>query len=181
MATITEMQQALSELINSEGFDIPGLDKESVLSNYVEIKHKNELDEIEDEEEREKEKKRLIELYENTAGNFFDYCIMQIKLKYQAIVEGCEQMVQSISSAISSTVIPSVLTVGTATSTANPAYTALENQQKKNNFKAILKNLSLMMADLLQMAINILFVVPDAVISLIETLTTTKQVIETIP
>ena len=106
---------------------------------------------------------------------------LQIKLKYQAIVEGCEQMLQSISSAISSTIIPSVLTVGSATSSANPAYTALENQQKKNNFKAILKNLSLMMADLLQMAINILFIIPDAVISLIETLTTTKQVIETIP
>lgn len=180
MATIAQMQQALSDLINAEGFDIPGLDKESVLSNYVEVKHQGELDKLEGEE-REKEKQRLIELYENMAGNFFDYCIMQIKLKYQAIVEGCEQMLQSISSAISSTVIPSVLTVGTATSTANPAYTVLENQQKKNNFKAILKNLSLMMADLLQMAINILFIVPDAVISLIETLTTTKQVIETIP
>lgn len=180
MATIAQMQQALSDLINAEGFDIPGLDKESVLSNYVEVKHQNELDKLEGEE-REKEKQRLIELYENTAGNFFDYCIMQIKLKYQAIVEGCEQMLQSISSAISSTIIPSVLTVGSATSSANPAYTALENQQKKNNFKAILKNLSLMMADLLQMAINILFIVPDAVISLIETLTTTKQVIETIP
>lgn len=180
MATIAEMQSALDDLISSEGAELTGLDFETVVSNYVETYHVDELSKFTDSEERQAEKERLIEIYREKSSNFFNEHIATIKMNYLAIQEGCTQIAENVTSAISSAVLPSVITVGTATSTANPAYTVLENAQKKNNLLAILKNLCLKMAELLRSAINIAFEVPDAVITLITTLTTTKTLINTI-
>lgn len=56
-ATLAEMQQALQDLINAEGFEIPGLDKESILDNYIEVKHKENLEVFADDREKRQEEK----------------------------------------------------------------------------------------------------------------------------
>ena len=77
--------------------------------------------------------------------------------------------------------IPSVITVGTATSTPNPAYTLIENKTKKNQLLAMLKNISSCLVNLLKAAVTIAFPIPAVVLTLIQTLTTVKKTVNAIP
>jgi hypothetical protein len=74
-----------------------------------------------------------------------------------------------------------VITVGTATSTPNPAYTLIENKTKKNNLLSMLKQIGNALAQLLISALKIAFSVPIAIATLITTLASIKKTVNAIP
>lgn len=77
--------------------------------------------------------------------------------------------------------MPSVITVGTATSTPNPAYTAIDNSQKKQNLLAVLKSVTDFLIQLFSYALLLDFVLPDSVQALVSTLATLTAIINAIP
>ena len=182
MATITEMQEAITNLINSdETIEIPGLDFESVIDHLVDERYKDILKNASNEEERKQLKNNLLNYYRNKGRMVVDESINTIKSCYSQAKEGLKQVSEAAAQAVASNAIPAVITVGTATSTANPAYALIENANKKATLLSMLKSIGDALVRLLSSAIKIAFQVPDMVMSLVQTLTTTKQVVNSIP
>ena len=100
---------------------------------------------------------------------------------YGAAKDQLKFVTEAAASSIASNAIPAVITVGSASSTANPAYALIENKTKKNQLLAMLKQIGAFLVSLLKSAIEIAFAVPAAVISLIKTLTTAKKAVNSIP
>jgi phage-related holin len=182
MANITEMKEAIDKLINSdEEVSIPGLDFDSVIDNFIEQKYKENLSLIKDETERKNMKNNLITYYSNEARDEFENAISDIKSNFVAVKDGLKNVSEAVAASIASNQIPSVITVGTATSTANPIYVLIENKQKKNTLLSILKNIGNFLVNILKSAAKIFFQVPDMIMSLIEILTDLKKVVNSIP
>jgi len=182
MATIKEMQDAMNDLINSDGVvTIPGLNFDSVVDNMVNIKYKEQLDNIQNPEDREEAKNNLISYYYGDARSSVEKSISVIKSNYSAVKDGLSTMSVAITATTASNVIPSVITVGTATSTPNPLYFVVENNQKKNTLLSMLKTLSNLMVELISSAIDILFQLPSIVMDLIGVITSTKSLLNAIP
>lgn len=182
MATINEMKEAINELINSDGaVDIPGLDFDSVVDNMVETDYKEQLDDSKTKEERDDKKKSLVKYYKEKAGAEIEQNINIIKSNFAAAKDGLIYVAEAAAATVASNVIPSVITTGAAASVANPAYAMIENKQKKNTLLGILKNIGNFIVNLLSAAVKILFAVPEMIMSLIKTLTTTKSVVNSIP
>jgi hypothetical protein len=182
MATIIEMKEAIDELINSDGeVSIPGLDFETVIDNLIEQKYKEQLNLMKDKTERENMKKNLIKYYSNEARDEIENSILDIKSNFAAAKNGLKYVSEAVIASTASNQIPSVITVGTATSTANPIYVLIENKQKKNTLLSILKNIENSLVNILKSAVKILFQVPDTIMSIIQTLIDLKQVVNSIP
>lgn len=178
MATITEMQEAITNLINSdETIEIPGLDFESVIDHLVDERYKDVLKNASNEEERKQLKNNLLNYYRNQGRMVVDESINTIKSCYSQAKEGLKQVSEAAAQAVASNAIPAVIPIGTA----NPAYALIENANKKATLLSMLKSIGDALVRLLSSAIKIAFQVPDMVMSLVQTLTTTKQVVNSIP
>lgn len=182
MATIEDLRNSIQNLMESEGYNvsIPGLDKDSILDNYVLVKHGEELSRLPEEEQQE-EFDRLRSQYENIMGDTFDMYIQRVKAAYQNALNTLTAMATSISTTIGMAAVPAVLTVGSATSTANPAYSVMEAQVKVNNFKDTLSKVGKDLLELCQMCLVMMFPLPDAIIGVIDTLAEVKKAVNTIP
>lgn len=174
---------AMNELINSDGtIELPGLDLDTVAETFVQSKYGKELDAIEDVEEREKLKEQWVDYYKNGEGKVgLQMEINTIKANFGAATDQLKFVEEAAASSIASNMIPSVITVGTATSTPNPAYALIENKTKKNQLLAMLKNISSCLVNLLKAAVTIAFPIPAVVLILIQTLTTVKKTVNAIP
>lgn len=182
MATINEMKAAINELINSDGsVDIPGLEFDPIVDNIVETQYKDELDAAKSNEERTEIKKSLIKYYTDKAADEIENNINIIKSNFAAAKDGLIYVSEAAAATIASNAIPSVITTGSAASVANPAYALIENKQKKNTLLGILKNIGNFIVMLLTSAVKLLFAVPEVIMTLIKTLTTTKQIVNAIP
>ena len=181
--TIDEMVAAMEDLINSdEVVSIPGLDLKSVAENYVNVRYKPQLDEVKDEKLKEELRQKWITYYFEGDGKIIlQMEIASIKANFAVAKESLTNIVTSVGQQLSMAAVPSVITVGSAPSTPNPAYTLLDNMQKKEVLKATLKQVSNSLVELLKSAIKIAFPIPDAVGAIIETLKTTKTVVNSIP
>lgn len=178
-----EILDAIEELINSDGeVSLPGLDLDSVVEVFVDKKYGAELEKIEDEEERKAMRDKWVDYYKNGEGReTIQMEIASIKSNFSAAKDQLTFVAEAATSAIASNAIPAVITVGTATSTANPAYALIENKTKKNQLLAMLKNIGACLVNLLKSIAMIAIAVPAAVIALIKTLTTTKKAVNSIP
>lgn len=174
---------AMNELINSDGaVELPGLDLNTVAETFVQVKYGKDLDSIEDAEERKKLKEKWVNYYTSGDGRAaIEVEINNIKANFGAATDQLKFVAEAAASSIASNAIPSVITVGTATSTPNPAYALIENKAKKNQLLAMLKNISSCLVNLLKSAINISFTIPDVVFTLIQTLSTVKKTVNAIP
>ena len=182
MATISEMQNAIDRLINSdEQIEIPGLDFDSIVDNIVETNFKDKLDALTDPEEWERVKNELLEYYKTYGKQAIQEKINDIKSAFADIKAQVKYIQEAVTNTIASNAVPSVITVGTATSTPNPVYFMLDNANKKNTLMGMLKSAEDSAVKLLNAAINICFQVPDTVMTTINGLTTVKTVINTIP
>lgn len=183
MDSTQQALDAMNELINSDGaVELPGLDLDTVAETFVQSKYGKELDAIEDAEERKKLKEQWVDYYKNGEGKAgLQMEINTIKSNFGAATDQLKFVAEAAASSIASNMIPSVITVGTATSTPNPAYTLIENKTKKNQLLAMLKNISSCLVNLLKAAVTIAFPIPAAVLTLIQTLTTVKKTVNAIP
>lgn len=183
MSSIDEAIEAMNELINSdETISLPGLELDAVVENFIEEKYGTELSAITDKEEREKLRDKWVKYYKEGEGKqTIQMEINNIKAMYGAAKDQLKFVTEAAASSIASNAIPAVITVGSASSTANPAYALIENKTKKNQLLAMLKQIGAFLVSLLKSAIEIAFAVPAAVISLIKTLTTAKKAVNSIP
>lgn len=183
MDSTQQALDAMNELINSDGaVELPGLDLDTVAETFVQSKYGKELDAIEDAEERKKLKEQWVDYYKNGEGKAgLQMEINTIKSNFGAATDQLKFVAEAAASSIASNTIPSVITVGTATSTPNPAYTLIENKTKKNQLLAMLKNISSCLVNLLKAAVTIAFPIPAVVLTLIKNLTTVKKTVNAIP
>lgn len=174
---------AMDELINSDGaVELPGLDLDTIARNFVETKYGKQLESIEDAKVKEQLKNQWLEYYTKGEGKaMLQVEINTIKANFSAAKDQLTFVAEAAASSVASNMIPSVITVGTATSTPNPAYTIIENKTKKNQLLAMLKNISACLVNLLKSAMSIAFVIPEIVLTLITTLTTVKKTVNAIP
>lgn len=183
MSSMDETIKAMNELINSDGtIELPGLSLDEVVENFVETKYGEELKAVSTKEEREKLREKWIKYYKEGEGKqAIQMEINNIKAQYGAAKDQLTYVADAAASAVASNAIPSVITVGSASSSPNPAYTIIENKTKKNQLLAMLKQIGASLVSLLKSAVSIAFAVPEAVITLIKTLTTVKKTVNSIP
>lgn len=183
MSSTEEALEAIDELINSDGtISLPGLELEPIVKHFVDEKYGSQLSEIMDKEERKKLRDKWIKYYKEGEGKqTIKMEINNIKAMYGAAKDQLQFVTEAVASSVASNAIPAVITVGTATSTANPAYALIENKTKKNQLSAMLKQIGAFLVSLLKSAVEIAFAVPAAVINLIKTLTTAKKLVNSIP
>jgi hypothetical protein len=183
MSSMDETIKAMDELINSDGtIELPGLSLDEVVENFVETKYGEELKAVSTKEEREKLREKWIKYYKEGEGKqAIQMEINNIKAQYGAAKDQLTYVADAAVSAVASNAIPSVITVGSASSSPNPAYTIIENKTKKNQLLAMLKQIGASLVSLLKSAVSIAFAVPETVITLIKTLTTVKKTVNSIP
>ena len=183
MSSIEEALEAIDELINSDGsISLPGLELDPVVEHFVDEKYGFQLSEIKNEEERKKMRDKWVKYYKEGEGKqTIKMEINNIKAMYGAAKDQLQFVMDAAASSVASNAIPAVITVGTATSTANPAYSLIENKTKKNQLLSMLKQIGAFLVSLLKSAVEIAFAVPAAVINLIKTLTTAKKIVNSIP
>lgn len=183
MSSTEEALEAIDELINSDGtISLPGLELDPIVEHFVDEKYGSQLSEIKDEKERKKMRDKWIKYYKEGEGKQTIKMEMNnIKAMYGAAKDQLQFVTEAAASSVASNVVPAVITVGTATSTANPAYALIENKTKKNQLLAMLKQIGAFLVSLLKSAVEIAFAVPAAVINLIKTLTTAKKAVNSIP
>lgn len=183
MSNDDEILAMIEDLANDGGaVSLPGLDLDTIAENFVDNKYGSDLAQVKDEEERSKLRAGWVDYYKNGEGSkTLRVEIANIKAQYSAAKETLVQVQEGVVNAVASNAVPSVITVGTATSAPNPAYALLENKTKVNTLKALLKQIGAFLSSLLQSAMKIGFAIPTAVITLIKTLTTVKKAINAIP
>lgn len=103
--------------------NIQGLDFEKIVSNIVDVKHSDMLNNIQDEKEKEEKIKELVDYYSNgDAGKTLQREIGNVSDGVQIITDIISSLNQSISSITAPATTPQVLVVGQATGTPNPAW-----------------------------------------------------------
>ena len=91
------------------------------------------------------------------------------------------ELMTSAGKVMASNTIPAVITVGSASSTPNPAYFVIENSQKKNALLSLAKNVSGTLTLLLEAAMLIHWEIPNAVLTLIQEVTALFTLLNKIP
>ena len=179
MATIDEMTTTMNRFIDSEGsVSIPGLDFSSVVDNLVEKKYADSLSACETSTERMEMKDRLSKYYTEGEGKLAVQTeIASIKSNFSAAKDQLSFVSEAVVANAASNLLPPM--IGTAS--PNPAYIFAENKVKLNQMKAMLKNISACIVNLLKSAINLMFQLPSSVMAVIDTFATVKSAVESIP
>ena len=180
---IQEILDAMDNLINSDGgVELPGLDVETIAKNFVEVKYGDTLSKLPNKEEAESLKEKWTSYYKDGEGRLaLQMEINTIKSSFVAARDQLTYIGEAAASAVASNAVPAVITVGSATSTANPAYALIENKTKMNQLLSMTKNVEANLVTLLKSSAQIAFPIPSAVTSLIKTLSTVKQTVNAIP
>lgn len=180
---IQEILDAMDDLINSDGgVELPGLDLDTIAENFVEVKYGDTLSKLPNKKEAESLKEKWTSYYKDGEGRLaLQMEINTIKSSFVAARDQLTYIGEAAASAVASNAVPAVITVGSASSTANPAYALIENKTKMNQLLSMTKNVEANLVTLLKSSAQIAFPIPSAVTSLIETLSTVKQTVNAIP
>ena len=171
-----------SQLKRLQGSSSIKLDSDLILDNYIEVEYKDRLDAIEDKKEREKYKKKIKKEYtEGEHRNWFDNQIASLKDKLKKCEDGLANAKAAATQVVASNAVPAVITVGSASSTPNPAYTAIDNAQKKKTLLVVLKEINTAIQEVLTTALLIHWALPQAVTNFIEIYVTLSSAINAIP
>lgn len=178
-----EILDAMDDLINSDGgVELPGLDLDTIAENFVEVKYGDTLSKLPNKKEAESLKEKWTSYYKDGEGRLaLQMEINTIKSSFVAARDQLTYIGEAAASAVASNAVPAVITVGSASSTANPAYALIENKTKMNQLLSMTKNVEANLVTLLKSSAQIAFPIPSAVTSLIETLSTVKQTVNAIP
>lgn len=178
-----EILDAMDDLINSDGgVELPGLDLDTIAENFVEVKYGDTLSKLPNKEEAESLKEKWTSYYKDGEGRLaLQMEINTIKSSFVAARDQLTYIGEAAASAVASNAVPAVITVGSASSTANPAYALIENKTKMNQLLSMTKNVEANLVTLLKSSAQIAFPIPSGVTSLIETLSTVKQTVNAIP
>lgn len=178
-----EILDAMDELINSDGgVELPGLDVETIAKNFVEVNYGEQLSKLPNKEEAEQLKDRWVSYYKDGAArSAIQMEINTIKSSFVAARDQLKYISEAAASAVASNAVPAVITVGSASSTANPAYALIENKTKMNQLLSMTKNVEANLVTLLKSSAQIAFPIPTEVTTLISTLADVKKTVNAIP
>lgn len=178
-ATIERQKELLAQLGGS--IEVPGLSFDLVIDGMVENNpsYKAKLDALETKEQRAELKSQIINSLKTVGTDYINEQINTIKSTIQVVTEGVAQLTENVTTTIATALIPPA--IGVPPVLPNPAYVLLENKTKKNTFLSLCNSLLQTFQRLLQAAVNIFFVLPEAVIALLETILTVKDTISAIP
>mgnify|MGYP003586409403 CR=1 FL=1 len=178
MATISEMQDLLSSF-SSSSIDIPGLDVESIAEPYTRYTYKKQIENLGDKGE---ELVSNMKQYYLTDGKMLlENKINNLKTGVENVKSGVEELTKTVTTIGAQALVPSVLTVGSATSTANPAYVILENKNKVGMLKTALNGITYSARTVLTAAIELGFELPTPVILILQSVSTLRNLINRIP
>lgn len=159
---------------------IPGLTIEPIVDNIIKVDYGKDLDAL-DEETKKVETKKIRDYLLGAGKVFIQQQIDRITSLYDALMSAVKSIQTSITQTTASNMVPSVITTGAATSVPNPAYSAIENSQKKNTILATLSTATSQGEDLKSAAQSIHFELPGAVTSVIDQVGTLTSLAEAIP
>lgn len=163
-ATLQQMETTLDSLRGTP--TIPGLDIDSVVNKYVDVEFSEYLNSITDENEKREARSKFVQYYITGPGKqFIQNVIQSIKDTYQNVMDMLDDLRTSIVNITASNAVPAVVVAGSATGTPNPAYTIIDNTQKKKSVSAVMKSLVEFLKRLLESALLIHFELPDSVIT----------------
>lgn len=174
-AKLDRMKQLIDDLGDASGITIPGLDVESIL-NALAAKNAQLQDAL-NQLPTEAERKAILDRYKNELRSYVNEQIAIIKITYAAIKEGAKQIVETVTALLAQVVVPP----GIGAVTPNPAFILLESKQKSNILKGTLSVLINAYRQMLQAALNIEFELPDAVLTVGDSLSAAQRALNTIP
>lgn len=173
---------ARSQMKRLQGNSSIKLDNDAILDNYIEVEYKDRLDAIEDEKERKKYKKKIKKEYiEGEYKSWFDNQIASLNDLLKKCEDGLANAKDAATKVVASNAVPAVITVGSASSTPNPAYTAIDNAQKKKTLLVVLQEINIAIQGVLTTALLIHWALPSAVTNFIELYVTLSSIINAIP
>ena len=173
---------ARSQIKRLQGNSSIKLDKDAILDNYVEVEYKERLDAIEDPNKRKEYKKKIVKEYvDGEFKNWFDDKISELTDMLKKCEDGLANAKAAATQVTASNAIPSVITVGSASSSPNPAYTAIDNAQKKKTLLVVLKEINSAIQGVLTTALLIHWALPQSVLNFIELYVALSSVINAIP
>jgi hypothetical protein len=187
------------ELVASSGalgLSIPGLSLEPIIKNIMdkseELKEHKKMIEDEKKEneergmgkadaEREANKKLndITEQYKKRIKEVADEQITLIKQHYKNFKEGLESIPPDVKAVIANIVLPPAISV--PPSTANPIYALNLAKTAKSSIASTLSAIIISFTEILKAANNILFVLPESILSLFEKVKTASEIINSIP
>lgn len=191
MASLAEQLVLIEKLADVSGGPFPSLQimLDQILNNLAEkskqlqdyIKQINDLiKKASDPETRKKLKaqlKKAIKDFKDTLKNLVIEKIAEIKQMYKLIVEGIKRIGQDVANAIAAIALPPAL----GTVTPNPAYALLIAIQVKHALSGTLSFLVSCFRQMLVAANLVEYVLPEPALILIDTLDSTRKLIDTIP
>ena len=173
---------ARSQMRRLQGNSSIKLDKDAILDNYIEVEYKERLDAIKDPKEREEYKKKIKKEYiEGEYESWFDSQISSLHDKLKKCEDSLNNAKTSATKISASNAIPAVITVGSASSTSNPAYTAIDNSQKKRTLLVILKDINATIQGVIATALLIHWPLPPEVTNIIGIYIALSSIINAIP
>lgn len=177
MATIEEMQSLIVEL-TSGGPEIPGLDFDTIVDGIAENtpEYKKMLDSAKTPEDRKEIKEGLITYLESTGKATINQSIGIIKSSYSVIVDGVENLTESISTMAALFLLPAALPAA-----PNPAYSLMQGKQAIGTLSTACNGLLQTFLFLLQAAVSLVFEIPTMLTALLQLLLNLKTVISLIP
>jgi len=172
MVTIEDMQAAVTALSSDNSITLPGLDFDTIVDNMVGRipDYKPMFDQCKTKEQRDTLTKELVDYFHNAGRSFVDDKIIEIKVAYKNVLSGVKQIQEGLQTTVASILVPTV--IGTAA--PNPASILLESKIKKNTLLTMLDSVSKVLIDLLQAALKLFFVLPQAVIDIVGVLNTLR-------
>lgn len=177
MATIEQMKSSIKSLSDCPSSILPS--REELVDNYVSVTCKDAIDKADDPKAY---KQQMIDYYTDGPGaEGIDNMINDFNESYISFIDGIDDIKTSITNTTASNAVPAVIVAGSATGVSNPAYTAIDNAQKKHVLKMNLRTIKTNLKKLLSTAVGLNFEVPDSIISQVDTVSSISSTIEAIP
>jgi hypothetical protein len=186
MASSIEISKSLDDL-NKEG-GIPGLSYDEVVKNIIDKQVKSvesKIKEVSDSEEQadaesKEMKKQLEEYYDSPhVKTMINAEINNIKSSFKMATNTIKQLPISISSIVSSALLPSVIAVPAAV--PNVPQIAISTKEKVNTISSILNTISVIFSGMLSSSLKIQFEIPDSILAMIGVLAIIKNKLDALP
>lgn len=177
MASINDQINMMAKIGENSGGNIPGLDFDTIVTGMA--KANAELNDALQQAKTPEDRQTIIDRFVVTVKPLIVENIAVIKSSYTTVKDGIVQLTENVTAAIATIIIPPAISVPPAA--PNPAWSLLEAKQKVNSFQAICTLLLNAFLQLLGAATKIGFVVPAAVLALLDQITNVQKVINTIP
>lgn len=161
---------------------VPGMDTLKIVDNYVEKEFKTDLDKCKNDTERSNMKAKLVKHYVSGPGkSFINQTTDKIKTSFGQVKEAFANLPDQISAITLSMSTPSVITVGEASSSPNPAHTLLDAKAKVGAIKSAVLAICSSLLLVFEASALIHFDLPEVVVNLQAILTTIMALLAAIP